>query len=367
MVKGENMKRGSEPTVGARGERALAGSTDRNVVTPRRRLHPNDTLERGRGANVNDFLRRYLVVLLIPVMFAIFAILSPRNFLTFSNLQSMITLNAPLLILSVGMTVVLASGEFDLSFYGIVGMSAGIVASAPNLPLWGVLAISLALAVAAGLINSIFVVALNVSAFIATLGMGVVTLGVGLGVTNSQTIPNPFESLGTSLAGTFLGVAHSVYIALAALLVLWVYLEHTTFGRHLYFVGASRKAATYAGISANGIRVLAIVIPCITAWAAGLFILAESGAVVADYGSGYLLSTFAAVFLGYATIKPGRYNALGTLVGVAILAIGTTGLQVVGAPLWVTEIFTGAILFVGVAAANILGRSGRIRDLRIAV
>lgn len=316
---------------------------------------------------LNWFLRQYLVVLLIPIMFAVFAILSPSNFLTLSNLQSMITLNAPLLILSVGMTVVLAAGEFDLSFYGVVGMSAGIVASAPGMPLWALLTISLLLAVAAGLINSLFVVALNVSAFIATLGMGVVTLGVGLGVTNSQTISNPFGSLESALAGTFFGVAHSVYIALAALIALWVYLEHTTYGRHLYFVGASRRAATYAGIKVNATRVLAIALPCVTAWAAGLFILAESGAVVADYGSGYLLSTFAAVFLGYATIKPGRYNALGTLVGVAILAIGTTGLQVVGAPLWVTEIFTGAILFVGVAAANILGRTGRIRDLRSVV
>lgn len=321
---------------------------------------------RAKGV-AKQFLRGYLVVLLVPALFIAFTVGAPGHFLAAANLRSMLTTNSPLLILAVGMTVVLACGEFDLSFYGVIGMSAGIVAGVPQLSLWGALAVSLGAAVLAGLVNSFFVVVLNVSAFIATLGMGVLTLGIALGATHSETLPNPFGGITSVFAGTFLGISYSFYIALAAVALLWGFLEHTVAGRNLYFTGANRKAAAYAGVNVNKVRVGALVVSAITGWIAGLFILAESGAVVAGYGSGYLLTDFAAVFLGYAAIRPGKYNALGTLVGVAVLAVGTTGLEVMAAPLWITDVFTGAILFVGVAAANILGRAGSFRELRSAV
>ena len=307
--------------------------------------------------------RAYLVVLLIPILIVVFSLLAPSTFATFGTAQTLLTTNAALLILAVGQTFVLVVGEFDLSFAGLVGM-AGCLMVWGHMPVATALIVSLAVTLVVGLVNAFFVVILGVNSLIATLGMSTVTTGIALAATNSQTVPNPYAGFGKFIIYRSGGLGIPFYIALTAILILWGVLERTRLGRNAYFVGSGRKAAAYAGIRVNRIRTLAFVVSAFTSWLAGLFLFGQSGSADATFGTGYLLTVIAAVFLGYTAIKPGRYNALGSLVGMLVLAVGTTGIEVLAAPIWLTDVFSGSILFVAVALANVLGTVQGLRALR---
>jgi len=311
--------------------------------------------------------RHYLVPLLIPLEIVIFSIASPHNFASVATLQTLLTTNAALLVIAAGQTLILIVGEFDLSFAGTVGLAGCMMVVLHGASVGVSLITSLATVLAFGLLNAFFVVILGVNSLIATLGMGTVTTGVAIAASNGQTVPNPYTSLGSLINHRWLGISVSFYVAVLAILLLWGVLERTAWGRNAYFVGAGRRAAAYAGIKVNRARVLAFAISALSGWLAGMILFGQSGSADSTFGSDYLLTVIAAVFLGYTAIKPGRFNALGTLVGMLVLAIGTTGIEVLAAPIWLTDIFSGAILFVAVALANVLGSAKGMRALRSAI
>lgn len=300
------------------------------------------------------------------MLIIIFSLMAPDTFATLGTAQTLLTTNAALLLLAIGQTYVLIVGEFDLSFAGLTGMS-GCLMVIHGLPLGLAIVISLVAALAVGLVNAFFVVLLGVNSLIATLGMSTVTTGIALAATNSATVPNPFGSLGILITDRLGGIGLPFYVALVGILILWGVLERTKLGRNSYFVGSGRRAAAYAGIKVNRVRTLALVVSAFTSWLAGLVLFGQSGSADATFGTGYLLTVIAAVFLGYTAIRPGRFNALGSLVGMLVLAIGTTGIEVLAAPIWMTDVFSGAILFVAVAIANVLGTAKGLRALRSAI
>jgi ribose transport system permease protein len=316
---------------------------------------------------LRSLARGYLVVLLLPLLILIFSLLAPSTFATLGTAQTLLTTNAALLILAIGQTYILIVGEFDLSFAGLIGMSGCLMVGFHGIPVGLALIISLAAALAVGLVNAFFVVLLGVNSLIATLGMSTVTTGIALAATDSATVPNPYGGLGNLITDRLGGIGLPFYIALAGILILWGILERTKLGRNSYFVGSGRRAAAYAGIKVNRVRTLAFVVSAFTSWLAGLVLFGQSGSADATFGTGYLLTVIAAVFLGYTAIRPGRFNALGSLVGMLVLAVGTTGIEVLAAPIWMTDVFSGAILFVAVAIANVLGTARGLRALRSAI
>lgn len=310
------------------------------------------------NGGIRSTLRQYLVVFLLPIFFGLFSVLAPTTFFTFSSVRTILTTNAALLVLGIGQTVVLASGEFDLSFGGILGLAAAVVVftmTRYGLSSTEAIMLSLAVALLLGIANAFFIIYLRVKSFIVTLGMGTLTTGMGLGLTNSQTIPNLSKAITTFTQGKILGVGLPFYYSLGLVILLWFVFEYTRVGRHIYFVGEGRHAAYMAGIAVNRIRTGALISSSLLAWLAGMIMLGQTAAVDATYGGSFLLPVFAAVFLGYTTIRVSRFNAIGTFVGALVLAIGTTGLELLNVASWVTQIFSGGILIVAVALANIFG------------
>lgn len=353
-----------ESAVDVRGSREGAGHGIRPISTG---LEPGVApVQAGGHVRLRRFARAYLVVLLVPLLILIFSLMAPSTFATFGTMQTLLTTNAALLILAIGQTYVLIVGEFDLSFAGLTGMS-GCLMVIHGLPVGVALVLSLAAAIVVGLVNAFFVVLLGVNSLIATLGMSTVTTGIALAATNSATVPNPYGGLGILITDRFGGIGLPFYVGLAGILILWGVLERTKLGRNSYFVGSGRRAAAYAGIKVNRVRTLALVVSAFTSWLAGLVLFGQSGSADATFGTGYLLTVIAAVFLGYTAIRPGRFNALGSLVGMLVLAVGTTGIEVLAAPIWMTDVFSGAILFVAVAIANVLGTAKGLRALRSAI
>jgi ribose transport system permease protein len=291
-------------------------------------------------------------IVLIALILA-FSLLRPETFPTSANLTTILSTQSVLVIVALGTLVPLIAGDFDLSIGFVMGFaameSALLTVHGMAIPL--AIAITLLTAVAIGLFNGLVVEHVGISAFIATLAVGSILTGCTTWISGGTVVngvPAGMISLGrTELAGIQLPIVY-----MAVLVVAFYYaLEHTPVGRYLYAVGGGRAAARLAGIDTGRLRILAFVISAGTAGLAGVVNTAVVGSASADFGSSYLLPAFAGAFLGATTIKPGRFNVLGTVVAIFLLAVGIAGLQQLSAPFWIPPVFNGGALLVAVGLA----------------
>ena len=313
--------------------------------------------------SVGGVLRRLLATLpvyglvwLTLALLVFFSILLPHSFPTLFNLRSVLGDKSIIALLALAAMIPMVAGKIDLTVgYGIV--------------LWHILAISLqlrwgmpwpvagALVVACGaafgLLNALLVERAQIDAFIATLGTGTVIYAVALWYSGGEQITGNLPSSFYDLAiGRVAGIPLPALYMLGLALLLWVVLDHTPMGRALYAIGANPKAAELNGIRARNYTMWAFISSgAITAFA-GVVLAARLRIGQASVGLEYLLPALVGAFLGSTTIKPGRVNVWGTVVGVAILAVGISGIQQLGGAFWVEPLFNGVTLVASIGAAG---------------
>ena len=139
---------------------------------------------------------------------------------------------------------------------------------------------------------------------------------------------------------------------LALALTLWIVLEYLPIGRYFYAIGANPKAAALNGIPVRRFTIIAFVSSGLLTAFAGVLLASRLRIGQASVGLEYLLPALVGAFLGSTTIKPGRVNVWGTIVGVAILAIGISGIQQFGASFFVEPLFNGVTLLVAIGIAG---------------
>jgi ribose transport system permease protein len=197
-----------------------------------------------------------------------------------------------------------------------------------------------------------------VNSLIVTLGVASVLAGIvqwytgGLSISNG--IPQSFIDLG---AGEWLGLPKTIYYLAGVAIILYYVLEHTPFGRYLQSVGSNREAARLVGLPVERLVLLSFVCSGALAGVAGVLLASHNGSASPQLGTVVTtLGALAAAYLGATSIKPGRFNVLGTLIAVFFLAFTVTGLSLAGVANWINDVFNGAALFVAVLISTIIGR-----------
>jgi ribose transport system permease protein len=349
-------------------------ATDRAETHPKRAADP-PTAERSKRPDarprrrplsdpgaVADFLYRYMVVLVLAAMVILFSVLLPETFATFANFKTIAATQAVLIILTIGLTFPLAVGEFDLSFGAVLGFSSSLLAVLTvnnGWPLGVALILVFATGVAIGALNAFFVVGLGVNSLITTLGVGTVLTGLTLAVSHQQVISGAPDGLVSVMTDELFGLPYPVYYGLALCLIVWYLYEQTPIGRYFHFIGEGREVVRLSGIRVDRIRAAAFLVVASMSTLAGVIELGTLGSADPNIGATYLLPAFAAAFLGATTIKPGRFNAWGTLVAVYVLVVGVTGLQLLGGAGWLEQVFNGTALVLAVTFAELIGRRRR--------
>ncbi|MCO6009902.1 ABC transporter permease [Actinoallomurus purpureus] len=305
----------------------------------------------------------YGLLALGVALFAVFTVALPTTFPTMANLTSMLSSHAIPAILALGATIPIVAGRFDLS----IGYGLG---------LWHVLTLQLmiadgwpwaaaCLAVLAGgaligAINGFLVEFARIDSFIATLGTGSVMYAVTGWTTHGGRIlagPDGLPPAFTGLYDTeFLGVPVPAFYVLALAAVLWLFLERLPIGRYLYVIGGNPRAAELVGIPTRRYIVYAFAGSGVITAGAGVLLAAQQEVGNPSVGLDYLVPAFVAALLGSTAIRPGRPNALGTVVAVAVLAIGLAGIGQLGADFWVTPLFNGVTLLIAVGLAGYSAR-----------
>ena len=322
-------------------------------------LEPDRALD---GAATSLFARAmqampiYGLVVLTVALALLFSVLLPDTFPTLFNLRAILADKSVIALLALAATIPMITGKIDLTVgYGIV--------------LWHILAISLqvnfgmpwqlaALIVIVcaglfGMLNGLLVELAQIDSFIATLGTGTVIYAMAMWHSGGRQVVGELPEGFVAIAGgNFLGLPIGAFYVLAVSVVLWLVTEFTPLGRALYVIGANPKAAQLNGISVRKHVMGAFVASGALSGFAGVLLASRLQIGQASVGLEFLLPALVGAFLGSTTIRPGRVNVWGTLVGVAILAIGISGIQQFGGAFFVEPLFNGLTLLVSIGIAG---------------
>ena len=302
---------------------------------------------------------RYGTVGAAILIFAVFALASGR-FVSAANISNILVQISVLMVISSGLTVAVASGEFDLSVGQVAGLSGVLVA---GLMVWSGLPIALAIGLAVlagiviGVVNGLLVTRLRIPSLIATLAMGPIALGLNYAYDGGDSIyssfPPAFYVIATGRVAGLVPVP--ILIALVVVAAFYVLVNRTRLGRAVVATGSNLQAARLSGINVNRCRILALTLSSLGAAMGGIMLTARLGTGQPGAGEPYLMDSLTAVFLGMTAFKPGRATVQGTLVGVIIIGMLDNGLNLLGAPFYLQNEVRGVVMIAAVSLAVLRG------------
>ena len=306
------------------------------------------------------FAARYGTLAVLVLMIVGFGLASPDAFLSQRNLINILNQGALLAIIAGGVTFVLVVGQFDLSFANMISLSGILTVGLmqfSGLPSYAAIAITLALACVVGLFNGFLVMYLGMSSIVATLATSTILIGINFWYSNGVPVTVASGSSFTEIARSrLLGSPMPIIYLLIILAILWLVLNRTILGHHIQAVGSNTLASKMAGVRVGRVTITAFVLASVCAAVAGIILSARIGSGQVTAGDGFLLSAFAAVFLGASVIRDGEFHIFGTFVGVLIVTVTTNGLSILGAPSFVQFLSQGGILIAAVALSTLSRR-----------
>ncbi len=295
----------------------------------------------------------------------------------FGSLIDIINRGAPLMVLAVGMTMVIATAGVDLSVGAVVAISAATATvlinpalgkeliasdklvqdvSATPLPL--VVAAALLVSALCGLWNGLLVSRGNIQPMVATLVLMVAGRGIAQLITGGQIITvyfTPYFFIGN---GYMAGVPFTLFIVAAVFLIAWLLTRKTAVGMFVESVGINARSSFYSGISEKNIKLLVYTVSGICAGVAGLIISSNiKSADANNAGLGYELDAILAVVIGGTLMSGGRFSLLASIIGALVIQSMTTTMYAIGVPAMAAQAVKALVVL-----AVILLYSQQVRD-----
>ena len=291
------------------------------------------------------------VLLLVEVV--AFTAINPE-FLSLQNISNTLAFTVELGLIALAMTLLMTSGEFDLSVGSVFGFSPVLMWTLFNAGITSLgVAFVLALGMAAliGLVNGWFVTRLKIPSFLVTLGMLLVVRGTALFVTDGFP-QRTWNAGGYMLARVLVGDFHvgglriymSLFWFIAAAVVLGYVLTGTKAGNWILAAGGNAGAARARGVNVDRTKVSLFVLCAVMAAFAGVISSIRTSAANPNSGTGYELEVIAMVVIGGTALSGGRGTVIGTVLGIFILRAMRNGIVLIGVPGLAYNIFIGAII-----------------------
>ena len=317
-------------------------------------MQQQQTLSAPRRNPLADW-RRYIVYVGFALIFIIFSItLSQYGFLTANNLLNIIRQTATISVMAVAMTLVIASGEIDLSVGSVAGLSSVVAALAVvKFGFVGGALAGLAVGAFVGLINGLLTTRVGIPSFLVTLGMLGIANGAAMWITASAPVPILNDTFNSFFGSGDLGPVPSLFIwTLAALAIGHFILRKTPFGRSVLATGGNPTAARYSGIDTLKVKLLVLIGTGAAAGIAGMMYAGRLNSGRFQWGQGDELSVIAAVILGGTPLAGGLGTVFGTVLGALMIGLINNGLILMGLDYSQQLIIRGLIIILAVALAR---------------
>ena len=298
------------------------------------------------------------------VMCIVFGIINP-TFFSGKNVANLLRQIAPILLIGIGQSYVLITGNIDLSIGSVVGMSCMISATmmTKGMNPWAAVLLTLLCCLIVGIVNGLLVAKCKLPPFIATLGTMTIARGIAQIVNNNYNT----DAIGDAAKGFrnffYYGKIAGVYNTVIISIVLWLgfnfLLSKTRTGRHIYAIGSNIEASKLSGVNIVATTTKAYLVSAFCSCIVGLVICATSGMGTMDAGNAYEMYAVAASVIGGVSTLGGQGILIGTVIGASIWGVLQNGLQFAGAPVAIRNIVIGAIVVISVLI-DVIVRSGKL-------
>lgn len=302
-------------------------------------------------------IQRLLPFGTLIALFIGLSIASP-NFLTQTNISSVIRQTAVINIMALGMTMIIVAGGIDLSVGSILafGGLVGTMALEHGYPIPVGIAVGIFGGMLWGFVNGLLTTRLKINPFIVTLGTLGIVRGITLIISNGlpvHQIPQEFSYLGE---GTLGGVPFVLWILLICAAAVHIILEHTKLGRYAFAIGSNPDAAYYAGIPVAFHTTAVYAIGGMLTGLAGMIEASRLMTGQPTAGQGYELQAIAAVVIGGGSLRGGEGTVMGTLVGAFIMGLLANGSDLLGISPYLQQAIIGAVIILAVTVDEVRKR-----------
>ncbi|MDF2472266.1 MAG: lsrD [Anaerocolumna sp.] len=312
----------------------------------------------------------FLILILITEIL-IFGLLNPK-FLQSRVLLGSINDFISICIISLFVTFVFITGGMDIqagSIVGLTSISLGVLWQDAGLNIWTAAIIAVLIGAVCGAISGFLVAFTGVQAMVVTLGGQFLYSGIALAVVKLSSssafegicgFPNSFISLATSKT---LGIPNQVIIFVVLIILSYILLHKTKYGRYIFLCGINRNAAIYSGIKTKLIIMSTYILSGMSASIAGIVLTSYLGSARADLGKELTLPIITAVVLGGTSNLGGKGGVLGTALAAVVIGIMRFGLVMAGLPTQYLDIPIGLLLVVTVAARTVSGNTKLMKTI----
>jgi ribose/xylose/arabinose/galactoside ABC-type transport system permease subunit len=276
------------------------------------------------------------------LLIALFSALAPTRFPTIANASYILHQAAVVAIVAVGLSFVIMSGSIDLSVGSVMALAGVVSASLGQINPFLAVAAGIAVGGLAGLFNGIASAVAKVPSFIATLGMLSIARGATLLYNDSKPIAiyNSYEAIGEGNG--------MIYILVVTLVVMYVLLNYTAFGRQTLAIGGEERVAMLSGVKVVRVKTMVFVLGGLAAGLGGVVLSARIGAATPTAATGFELTAIAAVVLGGTPLTGGIGTIGGTLIGALIISILGNGMVILGVRPEMQLVIQGLVLVAAV-------------------
>jgi ribose/xylose/arabinose/galactoside ABC-type transport system permease subunit len=272
--------------------------------------------------------REFWVLVLLAVTVAIVSIKNP-NFRQVANIRNLLVNAAPTTIVACGMTLVIVTGEIDISVGSLMGLMAAVIGATSSskfmaLPAGVTIALVLLLGLAAGVLTGLLVTLGRVPSIVVTLGMMMALLGVNKLFLSAYNDSIEVSLLAPALRwldkGTVLWVPAPLWVALAVIAATKVLVYCTPLGRRIYAVGSAPRAALLAGLSPTRIKLFVFALTGVLVGVAAILRVPQLAKIESGIGQGLELLAVTCVVVGGTSMSGGKGTILGSVFAVLLLS-----------------------------------------------
>lgn len=296
-----------------------------------------------------------IIVLILEII--IFGLVNPK-FWNVSILLNSFNDFVGIAIIGFFVTFVIITGGIDISGGSIIGLSSvvtGILSQILGVNIWLTIIIAIIVGGFCGLLNGILIAYGRVQAMVITLGamllysgLAIVLVGIS-GASAYEGISGFSEHFNNLSYGTVLGLPNSVVLFIVMLIIAYLLLHTTKYGRYVFLTGINQNAAEYSGINTKMVITSTYVLSGLSAGIAGVMLTSYLGSARADFGSEYLMPILTVVVLGGTLITGGKGGVIGTAIASLIVGFLQVGLQMGGISTQYIGLATGLLLIISVA------------------
>jgi simple sugar transport system permease protein len=302
------------------------------------------------------------ITIVMLIIWAIFAIGSPETFFSRNIYQAFMTTTPFFAIVALPLTMVIITGEMDLSFPSLMSFGVLMFSSVMLMTgnLWLAFGACLICGLLAGMLNGWITVQFGVPSLVVTIGTQFFWRGVvqvmtdGRGTSLLATRDTFFHDL---LVGRLFGLIPMQMIWTVVIAVgCWFLLNRSRFGAHVYLIGDNQDSARLMGVNVSQRKILVFGLTGLAAAFAGLIASLEVTYYWPTLGEGYLLNTLSSVFLGGTSVFGGTGTIYGTFVASFIIGAINAGIVAIGLSGFYTQLIYGLIIVLSVVIQTVVGK-----------